>query len=150
MLEQLGLLGLFIGSFLASTVLPFPSEALLLGNIALGNSVWLCVCLAGLGNTIGGMTSYYIGWLGKWDWIERLFKVKREKIERMREKVNRYKFWAALFCWLPIVGDVIAITLGFMRISPWKSCLYMAVGRFARFAFVGGILDFAVPALPFC
>ncbi|MEE0895785.1 MAG: hypothetical protein U0M28_07460 [Bacteroidales bacterium] len=36
MLESLGLLGLFIGSFLASTILPFPSEALLVGNIALG------------------------------------------------------------------------------------------------------------------
>lgn len=140
MLEHLGLLGLFLGSFLASTVLPFPSEALLLANIALGNSVWFCVLIAGLGNTLGGMTSYLIGWLGKWEWIEKLFKVKREKIEKMRDKVDKYKALAALFCWLPIVGDAIAIMLGFMRINPWKSCAYMAVGRFTRFAVVGGIV----------
>ncbi len=140
MLQDLGLLGLFIGSFLASTVLPFPSEALLLGNVAMGNSVWLCVLVAGVGNTLGGMTSFFIGWLGKWDWLERIFKVKREKVERMQAEVNRYKAFIAFFCWLPIVGDLIAITLGFMRISPFKSCLYMAVGRFARFAFVGGII----------
>src|SRR5574344_99826 len=104
MLEHLGLLGLFIGSFLASTVLPFPSEALLVGNIALGNNVWLCVFLAGLGNSIGGMTSFGLGWLGKMEWIEKLFKVSREKIEQMRAKVDKYKTVAGFFAWLPIVG----------------------------------------------
>ena len=142
MLEHLGLLGLFIGSFLASTVLPFPREALLVGNIALGNNVWLCVFLAGLGNSIGGMTSFGLGWLGKMEWIEKLFKVSREKIEKMRAKVDKYKAVAGFFAWLPIVGDVIAITLGFMKISPLKSCLYMSIGRFVRFAFMGVLIEY--------
>lgn len=135
-------MGLFIGSFLASTVLPFPSEALLLGNIALGNNIWLCVFLAGLGNSLGGMTSFGLGWLGKMEWIEKLFKVKKEKIDRMQKIVNRYKAIAGFFAWLPIVGDVIAITLGLMKISPLKSCLYMTIGRFTRFAVVGILLQF--------
>lgn len=140
LLQHSGLWGLFIGSFLASTILPFPSEALLLGNIALGNEVWLCVLLAGIGNTLGGMTSFWLGRLGKWQWLEKWFKVRKEKIIAVQQKINRYKSIAAFFSWLPVVGDLIAITLGFMKISPWKSCLYMAVGRFARFAAVGGLI----------
>lgn len=141
MLQHSGLLGLFIGSFLASTVLPFPSEALLVANIALGNDVWLCVLLASVGNTLGGMTSFWLGRLGKWQWLEKWFKVKKEKIVAVQQKVNRFKSVAAFFSWLPVVGDLIAIALGFMKISPWKSCLYMAIGRFARFCVVGGIIN---------
>ncbi|MEE0937602.1 MAG: YqaA family protein [Bacteroidales bacterium] len=142
MLESLGLLGLFIGSFLASTILPFPSEALLVGNIALGNNVWTCVLLAGLGNSLGGMTSFGLGRLGKIEWIEKLFKVSKEKITRMQKTVNRYKAIAAFFAWLPFVGDVIAITLGWFKISPLKSCLYMTLGRFTRFTVVGVLLQY--------
>lgn len=142
MLESLGLLGLFIGSFLASTILPFSSEALLLGCVALGNNIWICVLLAGLGNSLGGMTSFGLGWLGKIAWIEKWFKVKKEKIDRMQKIVDKYKAIAAFFAWLPVVGDVIAITLGWLKISPFKSCLYMTIGRFTRFAIVGILLQF--------
>ena len=148
MLESLGLLGLFIGSFLASTILPFPSEALLVGNIALGNSVWICVLLAGLGNSLGGMTSFGLGWLGKIEWIEKLFKVKKEKIDKMQKIVDKYKAIAAFFAWLPVVGDLIAITLGWFKISPLKSCLYMTLGRFSRFAVVGVILQYSGGRFP--
>lgn len=137
MLESLGLLGLFLGSLLASTIIPFPSDALLVANIAMGSNMWLCIFLATLGNTLGGMTSYLLGWFGKWAWIEKYFKISYEKILAFQEKVNRYKAFIAFFAWLPFVGDLIAITLGFMKITPWKSCLYMGVGRLVRFLVVG-------------
>ena len=133
-MENWGLWGLFLGSFLASTIIPFSSEALLLGAIAIGENIWLCVFVAAVGNSLGGIVSFYLGRLGKWEWLERFFKVKREKI-------SRFKTIAALFAWLPIVGDLIAITLGFMRFSPLLSCLLMSIGRFARFAVVGGLLS---------
>ena len=66
---------------------------------------------------------------------------KPQKKKKTKDKISRFKEIAALFAWLPIVGDLIAITLGFMRFSPLLSCLLMSVGRFARFAVVGGILS---------
>lgn len=140
-MESWGLWGLFLGSFLASTIIPFSSEALLLGAVAIGENVWLCVFVAAVGNSLGGIVSFYLGRLGKWEWLEKFFKVKKEKIETTKDKISRFKEIAALFAWLPIVGDLIAITLGFMRFSPLLSCLLMSVGRFARFAVVGGILS---------
>ena len=82
---------------------------------------------------LGGLTSYWIGWLGRWDWIERWFKVKREKLEQQKGHVDRYGVWLALFTWLPVVGDLFAIALGFYRVRPKMSAFYMLVGRFARF-----------------
>lgn len=141
-MENWGLWGLFLGSFLASTVLPFSSEALLVGAVAIGNNIWLCVGIAAIGNSLGGILSFFLGRLGKWEWLEKYFKVKKEKIEKSREKIGKFKALAAFFAWLPIVGDVIAITLGFMRLSPFLCCLYMTIGRFVRFAVVGSLMTF--------
>ena len=79
-LVSLGYWGLFIGSFLASTVIPMSADVLLVGVLTLGGNVWRCLAIATVGNWLGGLTSYWIGWLGRWDWIERWFKVKREKL----------------------------------------------------------------------
>ena len=68
--------------------------------VKVGLSPALCVLSATLGNTLGGMTCYYMGRLGRIDWIEKYFKVKREKIERMQHflqgKLVRYiaMLWA--------------------------------------------------------
>ena len=83
-LVSLGYWGLFIGSFLASTIIPMSADVLLVGVLALGGNVWGCLAIATVGNWLGGLTSYWIGWLGRWDWIERWFKVKREKLEQLR------------------------------------------------------------------
>ena len=70
-LIDLGYWGLFIGSFLASTLIPMSADVLLVGILALGGNVWACLVIATTGNWLGGLTSYWIGWLGRWEWIER-------------------------------------------------------------------------------
>ena len=128
-----GYWGLFIGSFLASTIIPMSADLLLVGVLSLGGNTWICLIIATIGNWLGGLTSYWLGWLGRWDWLERWLKVKREQLERQKEKIDRYGVWLALFTWRPLVGDLFAIALGFYRVSPKMSALYMLVGRFVRF-----------------
>ena len=76
MLEQLGLFGLFLGCMLSATVVPFASEALLAGALLMGYGKWAVTLVATLGNTTGGMISYLMGWLCKWEWLEKYFRVK--------------------------------------------------------------------------
>ena len=128
-----GYAGLFLGSFLASTVVPMSADLLLVGVLALGADVWICFTVATLGNWLGGLTSYAIGWLGRWDWIQRWFRVTRERLEAQRHRVQRLGPWLALLTWLPLVGDLFAIALGFYRVSPRLCALYMLLGRAARF-----------------
>lgn len=52
-LVSLGYWGLFIGSFLASTVIPMSADVLLVGVLALGGNVWGCLAIATVGNWLG-------------------------------------------------------------------------------------------------
>ena len=85
-LQSLGLLGLFIGTFLAATVLPFSSDALYLGILAVTGDVWGCLAVGTLGNWLGSVVTYWMGWAGKWEWIEKWFKVKPETLEKQKIK----------------------------------------------------------------
>lgn len=133
MLENLGLFGLFLACLLSATIIPFSSEAIVAGAMALGYSTPVIVGVASLGNTVGGMISFYMGWLCKWEWLERWFKVKREKLDSFRGHIEKYGVWAALLTWLPFVGDPLAIAMGFMRLNPLWTCLIMFVGKLLRY-----------------
>lgn len=74
--------GLFLASFLAATVVPFSSEALLTFLIINGTDAYTAVLLATAGNFLGGMSSFAIGYMGKWEWIEKYLRIKRESIEK--------------------------------------------------------------------
>ncbi len=141
MLENLGLVGLFLGCMLAATVVPFSSETLLAGALLMGYSQWTVVLVATLGNTAGGMISFLLGWLCKWEWLEKYFRVKREKLERVHNKIARYGVWAALLTWLPFVGDLIAIAMGLMRVNPRWTVVLMFIGKLARYLAATGLLS---------
>ena len=132
-LESLGLLGLFIGTFLAATILPFSSDALYIAVLAATKDTAGCLLVGTLGNWLGSVVTYWIGWIGRWEWIEKWFKVKRETLEKQKVKIDKYGVWLALLAWIPIIGDVIAIALGFYRTRPWATMFLLLVGKFARF-----------------
>ena len=140
MLENLGLFGLFLACLLSATIIPFSSEAIVAGALALGYQRWAIVVVATLGNTAGGMISFWMGWLCKWEWLEKYFKIKREKLERFRSHIEKYGVWAALLTWLPIVDDPLAIAMGFMRLNPWWTMLIMLLGKAVRYIVTSGLL----------
>lgn len=141
MFGNLGLFGLFLGSMLAATVVPFASEALLAGALLAGYGKWVVSLVAAFGNTTGGMISFAMGWLCKWEWLENYFRVKREKLERVHNKIARYGVWAALLTWLPFVGDLIAIAMGLMRVNPRWTVVLMFIGKLARYLAATGLLS---------
>ncbi len=123
-----GLAALFAASFLAATILPGGSEAVLIGVVHKHpESVWTAIAVATVGNTLGGMTSY---------WIGRLLpnRVQSTAIERVR----RWGYWGLLMSWLPVVGDALCLAAGWLRFNPWLSLLAFAIGKLARYLFVAG------------
>ncbi len=142
-LQEWGYIGLFIGTFLAATVVPFSSDFLIIGILLAGANPVISWVVATLGNWLGGITSFYLGWLGKWEWIERFLKVSRQKLEQQKEKIDRYGPWLALLSWLPFVGDLFAIGLGFYRVNPKISLFFMLVGKGLRFLFWMLLYQFA-------
>ncbi len=128
-----GLWGLFIGTFLAATVVPFSADVLYVTMLQMTSNPWACLAVASLGNWLGCLTTFGLGRLGRWDWIEKLFKVDRAKLEKQKVYIDRYGIWLALFSWLPFVGDLLTLALGFYKTNPWLTALLLLVGRFLRF-----------------
>ena len=130
---ELGLLGLFISSFIAATIIPFSSELVL--SILIANKYPLATCLiiATLGNWLGGISSYGLGRLGEWTYIKYFTGLNKIKIGKVKGKVDKWKSPLAFFCWLPIVGDIFAVGLGFYKINFLKVSLWMLIGKMIRY-----------------
>ena len=133
-LEKLGLIGLFIGTFLAATILPFSSDALYIAVLAITKEPVGCLVVGTLGNWLGGVTTYFLGRCAKWSWIEKTFKVKQETLEKQKAKIDKYGVWLALISWVPVVGDVFAIALGFYKTPAVPTILLLLAGKAVRFA----------------
>lgn len=131
---QWGYIGLFLAAFLAATILPFASEIVFAGVVfTMGLDPWMCVAVATVGNTLGGLTCYWIGTLGKLKWIEKLFRIKKKELDNWITKFHKYGDWLAFFSFLPAVGDLIAVAAGFLRCNVWIVTTAMFLGKLLRY-----------------
>tara|TARA_B110000285_G_scaffold142701_1_gene159477 strand:- start:1430 stop:1858 length:429 start_codon:yes stop_codon:yes gene_type:complete len=135
-LEELGYLGLFIAGFLAATILPFSSESLLAVALLNGFNPIICLIIITSGNWLGSITTYGIGYLGNIDWIEKYLKISREKIEKTRSYLVKYGTLLALFSWVPIVGDLFTLSLGYFKINFTLVAIFMLIGKFFRYLLI--------------
>ena len=140
-------MGLFISDLLAGSIIPFSSEIVMVALVKVGLSPALCVLSATLGNTLGGMTCYYMGRLGRIDWIEKYFKVKKEKVDKMVNFLQGKGAMMAFFAFLPAIGEVIAIALGFMRSNTWITVGSMFLGKLIRYILLLYVLESAWDAV---
>ena len=136
-LAEYGYWGLFLVSFLAATVLPFGSEVVFAALIAAGMDVWTCIGFATVGNSLGGATCYYAGRLVKTEWLEKWFKIKQERVDKMIRWLHGKGAFMSFFVFLPGVGDIIAVALGFTRANFWLVLFFMTLGKFLRYIVVG-------------
>jgi membrane protein YqaA with SNARE-associated domain len=121
------LAGLFAASFLAATLIPLPSEAALFAYLQVHpDRAVLAVAVATIGNTAGGMTSYFVGRL-----------IPRKALdEKALSRLRRYGAPATVLAFLPVIGDALCVAAGWLRV-PWLAALaFMAAGRLGRYAVV--------------
>lgn len=137
------LAGLFLASFLAATIVPFSSEALLSFLIVNGTDPVTAVLVATAGNWLGGMSSFGIGYLGKWEWIEKYLRIKRESIEKWHNRLYRRGAVFAFLSWVPAVGDIFAVGLGLLRSNIVITALAMLAGKFLRYVVWGWLTGLA-------
>ena len=132
-LIEYGYIGVFIAAFLAATILPFSSEVVLSGVLLTGASYTLCIAAATVGNWLGGMTCYWLGLLGKKEWIVKYLKLKEEKLDRVTLWLQKKGTWMAFFVFLPGIGDFFAVALGLLRANVWAVSGFMLAGKLFRY-----------------
>ncbi len=139
-LSEWGYIGLFISSFLSATLIPFSPEIVLGILLFKGFKLWISIVVASLGNWAGGVLTYLIGFLGDWRKIEKFFKINKEKVYSFKSKIDNYGSFIAFFTWMPILGDILTLSLGFFRVDFKKVAIWMLIGKTLRFVVVAYLI----------
>ncbi len=130
---------LFISAFIAATLFPLSSEALLLVLLKQQHSVFLLWLAATSGNTLGSCINWYLGkeclrWQDK-----KWFPIKPAQLARAQVHFQRYGLVSLFFSWLPVVGDPLTFVAGVMRVRFWQFFVLVAFGKALRYAALIGI-----------
>jgi membrane protein YqaA with SNARE-associated domain len=80
------------------------------------------------------MFNYWIGTFGRLEWIEKYLHIKREKVEKTRLWLDGRGAWVGSLCFLPILGSVLSVTLGYMRANPYVTFVAIFVGKAVRYS----------------
>lgn len=159
MSDTVGILSLFISSFLAATLLPGGSEAALFAVLkTYPETLWYALVIASIGNTLGGMVTFGMGWLlplprgggetagypaadpsGAGEAATHPL-AQLSDFDRNVLRMRRYGTPALLLAWAPLIGDALCLAAGWLRLNPWQAVLFMAIGKFARY----GLIAFAM------
>lgn len=136
LLVDYGPIGMLIASFIAGSVFPFSSEAVLLAMLAAGVDPWELVITASIGNVAGSMFNYGVGRLGRLDWIEKYLHVKKESLDRAQRFMGGHGAWMGFFAFLPILGSAISILLGLMRANIIITLISITLGKVMRYLII--------------
>ena len=128
-----GYMGMALSAFLAASILPFSSEAVMVGLLAAGLDMWALVAWGTVGNVLGSLFNYGIGRLGKMEWIEKYLHTKPEDLDRARRFMGGRGAWMGLFSCIPVIGDVITIVLGLMRANFTIFIVSVTISKLARY-----------------
>ncbi|ELY5877917.1 DedA family protein [Cronobacter sakazakii] len=130
MSDALSLLSLFTSSFLSATLLPGSSEAVLVALlVSVKSAPWLLVLTATIGNSLGGLTNVILG---------RLFPLRESSRwqERAQGWLQRFGAPALLLSWLPLVGDLLCLLAGWLRL-PWGPVIFfLCLGKALRYIII--------------
>ncbi|MFC1523203.1 YqaA family protein [Thermodesulfobacteriota bacterium] len=131
-----GLMSLFILSFLASTLIPIGSEWLLITLIIESFPVETVVAVATAGNFLGACTTYLVGIYGSEFIIARVIRVDQSNLVRAKAFYKKYGVWSLFFSWLPVVGDALCLVAGVLRLKFLLFSPLVFSGKLARYAFI--------------
>lgn len=128
-----GLVGLFLASFLASTLLPLGSEWMLVLLLLRGVAPGSAVLVATAGNYLGACCTYGMGIWGSHFLISRVLRIDSSALGRAERWYRKYGSWSLLLSWLPLVGDPLCLVGGVLRVNFPLFSLLVFSGKLGRY-----------------
>ena len=132
-LTEFGYLGLFAASFIAATLLPMSSELVLTVLLANDFDPTILILVATVGNTLGAITSYAIGYWSGPVVAKKMLRVSDEDFTAATARFKKYGTWSLLLAWVPIIGDPITLVAGVLRVQLLWFITLVALAKFARY-----------------
>lgn len=133
-LLNLGYLGLFIGCFLSATILPFPSDVIVIGFYELDYPVIPVLIIATIANLLGGLTNYYIGYKAHTEKLVKRFKLNEEKLSVWERRLSKWGIYLGLISWVPFLGEPMVAACGFFKVRVIPLAFMMLIGKFIRYS----------------
>jgi membrane protein YqaA with SNARE-associated domain len=130
---ELGYIGLFIAAFLAATILPLSSEVVLSVLLLSGSSPVALIIIATIGNVLGSLTNYALGYWASLNVIKKWLKLTEDEFLRAEQRFQKYGLLSLLFAWLPIIGDPLTVIAGVLRIRLLWFLLLVTTGKLIRY-----------------
>ena len=133
LLTGYGYWGMLLAAFLAGSFLPFSSEAVMVGLMAMKLDPWLLMLYGTVGNVLGSVVNYCVGRLGKQEWFEKYLHVSPKNMDRARRFMAGRGAWMGFFAFIPLLGSAITILLGLMRANVVITFISITLGKIFRY-----------------
>jgi membrane protein YqaA with SNARE-associated domain len=134
-------LSLFVTSFLAATILPMSSEAVLAGLLAASSEPWIVlIAIASAGNILGSLTNWGVGRGLALAREHPRFPVDRTKLAKAENWYRRWGCWSLLLSWVPVIGDPLTIAAGFLREPFWIVLALVSIAKIGRYLVIAAIV----------
>ncbi|MEK1852511.1 MAG: YqaA family protein [Phyllobacterium sp.] len=126
--------GLFTVAFIAATVLPMQSEAVLAG-LLLGSSFSpaILITVASIGNVLGSIVNWLLGRGIDRFRDRRWFPASGAELDRATSWYQRYGKWTLLLSWVPIIGDPLTVIAGVLREPLLSFVILVAIAKTGRY-----------------
>lgn len=129
------LLILFGSAFLAATIFPAQSEAVLLVMHANGvSSDMVLLAVASLGNTLGACVNWGLGRFASGLRDRPWFPANSSQLQRAERWYARWGVWSLLLSWVPFVGDPLTVIAGLLRTPFLIFVIIVAIAKTGRYA----------------
>lgn len=134
MMRALGDIGIFVAMFLESSIVPIPSEVIIIGAGAIGMPFFSVVVFGSLGATLGAVVGYFLGRYAAMPIIIKYGKfilIKPHHIYKAEAFAKKYGVWSVLIGRLvPIIPfKVFSIAAGITRLplAAFIACTFIGV-----------------------
>jgi len=129
-----GLTSVFLIAFVSATLVPLGSEPAVFAVVKANPAMfWPAILVATVGNTLGGVLNYGIGYRAK-------IAFAKERQSRWFGWLRRFGAKTMLLSWVPGIGDPLCTLAGWLHLPFWPSVAYMAIGKFARYLTMTAVL----------
>ena len=109
-------ISLFLSAFFAATIFPAQSELVLLYLLQdRSNSVVLLLLVATVGNVLGAVVNYGLGYYVHRFNDRRWFPASPQQLEKAQRAYARWGRYSLLASWVPLIGDPITVVAGVLR-----------------------------------
>jgi membrane protein YqaA with SNARE-associated domain len=124
---------LFISGFIAATLFPASSEALLLTLQAQGLAPIALFIAATSGNTLGSCVNWYLGRRLLDFQHKRWFPFSAAAMANAQAQFQRFGTLSLLLAWLPVIGDPLTLVAGVLKVPFRLFVVLVLLGKALRY-----------------